>query len=180
MAQHHHITVVCLIFKIIDCLSVELFLVSWDFKSDVIECNVQSKRPLVPPDIQLTASQKDVMDTFRILGQLPSDSLGAYIISMAQMPSDVLLVVLLQREMGVKKLLRVVPLFETLEDLVKAPETMKVLFENEWYSKHIKGQQECMIGYSDSGKDAGRLAAAWALYQAQEALAKVSKAHGAH
>jgi phosphoenolpyruvate carboxylase len=133
----------------------------------------------VPPDIQLTETQKDVMETFRILSQLPSDSLGAYIISMAQYPSDVLLVVLLQREMGVKKSVRVVPLFETLEDLVKAPETMKVLFENEWYAKHTDRQQECMIGYSDSGKDAGRFAAAWALYQAQEALAEVSHKHSA-
>lgn len=127
----------------------------------------------------LTDAQRDVLDTFRVLAQLPSDSLGAYIISMAQTASDVLLVVLLQREMGVTNVLRVVPLFETLDDLVTAPRTMETLYKNAWYSEHIKGQQECMIGYSDSGKDAGRLAAAWALYQAQEALARVSKEHSA-
>ena len=44
---------------------------------------------------------------------------------------------------------------------------MESLLSNEWYCKHIKGKQECMIGYSDSGKDAGRLAAAWGLYEVQ-------------
>ena len=63
--------------------------------------------------------------------------------------------------------LRVVPLFETLEDLHNSEASMESLLSNEWYSKHIKGRQECMIGYSDSGKDAGRLAAAWGLYEVQ-------------
>jgi phosphoenolpyruvate carboxylase len=136
---------------------------------------VQSRRPLVPPGLNLTADQQDVVDTFRVLAQLPPDSLGAYIISMAQTASDVLIVVLLQRELGVRSIMRVVPLFETLDDLVDAPETMRKLFSNKWYSQHICGHQECMIGYSDSGKDAGRLAAAWALYQAQETLATIAR-----
>ena len=140
---------------------------------------LQSRRPLVPPGMELTAEQQDVVDTFRILGQLPPDSLGAYIISMAQTPSDVLTVVLLQRELGVQHIMRVVPLFETLDDLVNAPDTMRVLFANKWYAAHIAGEQECMIGYSDSGKDAGRLAAAWALYQAQETLAAIARESGA-
>ena len=63
--------------------------------------------------------------------------------------------------------LRVVPLFETLEDLHNSEGSMESLLSNDWYSKHIKGRQECMIGYSDSGKDAGRLAAAWGLYEVQ-------------
>jgi phosphoenolpyruvate carboxylase len=54
-----------------------------------------SKWPLVPPDIQLTGAQKDVMETFRIPSQLPSDLLGAYIILLAQFWSDVLLAVVL-------------------------------------------------------------------------------------
>ena len=59
------------------------------------------------------------------------------------------------------------PLFETLEDLHNSEASMESLLSNEWYCKHIKGKQECMIGYSDSGKDAGRLAAAWGLYEVQ-------------
>ena len=82
----------------------------------------------------------------RILAELPADSLGAYVISMARTASDVLAVVLLQRECGVKDILRVAPLFETLDDLTNAPGTIKTLFSNEWYLKHIKGSQECMIG----------------------------------
>ena len=140
---------------------------------------MQSRRPLMPPAMDLTPDQRDVVDTFRVIAQLPPDSLGAYIISMAQTASDVLVVVLLQRELGVRQVLRVVPLFETLDDLVNAQKTMRVLFTNEWYAKHIQGRQECMIGYSDSGKDAGRLAAAWALYQAQEALAEIAQEYGA-
>ena len=73
----------------------------------------------------------------------------------------------LQRECGVSETLRVAPLFETLEDLHNSEASMESLLSNEWYRQHIKGKQECMIGYSDSGKDAGRLAAAWGLYEVQ-------------
>lgn len=72
-----------------------------------------------------------------------------------------------QRECGVKPVLRVVPLFETLDDLDHSEDAMRSLLGNAWYHSHIKGEQECMIGYSDSGKDAGRLAAAWGLYDVQ-------------
>lgn len=65
------------------------------------------------------------------------------------------------------KPLRVVPLFETLDDLHNSEASMESLLSDQWYSDHIQGRQECMIGYSDSGKDAGRLAAAWGLYEVQ-------------
>lgn len=66
-----------------------------------------------------------------------------------------------------KSFLRVAPLFETLDDLKYSESAMEQLLSNKWYADHIKGKQECMIGYSDSGKDAGRLAAAWGLYEVQ-------------
>lgn len=135
---------------------------------------MQGKRPLLPPGVPFTPDEQDVVDTFRTLATLPSDGLGAYIISMAQTASDVLIIVLLQRELGIKSYMRVVPLFETLDDLLLAPATMRRLFEDPWYYKHMGCEQECMIGYSDSGKDAGRLAAAWALYKAQEALTELA------
>lgn len=78
-----------------------------------------------------------------------------------------MLIACLQRECGVSETLRVAPLFETLEDLHNSEASMESLLSNEWYRQHIKGEQECMIGYSDSGKDAGRLAAAWGLYEVQ-------------
>ena len=73
----------------------------------------------------------------------------------------------MQRECGVSPTLRVVPLFETLDDLDHSETAMRSLLSNPWYHEHIKGEQECMIGYSDSGKDAGRFAAAWGLYEVQ-------------
>jgi phosphoenolpyruvate carboxylase len=70
--------------------------------------------------------------------------------------------------------LRVVPLFETLDDLEAAGGVMRRLLALPWYREHLAaahgGCQEVMLGYSDSGKDAGRLAAAWALYKCQEDL----------
>lgn len=66
--------------------------------------------------------------------------------------------------------LRVAPLFETLDDLHNSEASMESLLSNKWYCDQIGGRQECMIGYSDSGKDAGRLAAAWGLYEVQVTL----------
>ncbi|KAI3940156.1 hypothetical protein MKW92_000004, partial [Papaver armeniacum] len=94
----------------------------------------------------------------------------------ATSPSDVLAVELLQRECYVKNPLRVVPLFEKLADLEAAPAAVARLFSVEWYRNRIvDGKQEVMIGYFDSGKDAGRFSAAWQLYKAQEDLIKVAK-----
>ncbi|KAJ0785974.1 putative phosphoenolpyruvate carboxylase [Helianthus annuus] len=94
--------------------------------------------------------------------QVPADCFGAYIISMATSPSDVLAVELLQRECHVKQPLRVVPLFEKLADLDAAPAAVARLFSIEWYQNRIYGKQEVMIGDSNSG----RLSAAWLLYKA--------------
>lgn len=77
--------------------------------------------------------------------------------------------------------LRVVPLFETLADLDNGGSVMSRLLNNSWYAAHMASvhgnAQEVMLGYSDSGKDAGRLAANWALYRAQEELVAVCKKH---
>ncbi|CAO2833332.1 unnamed protein product [Amaranthus hypochondriacus] len=139
---------------------------------------LSGKRPLFGPDLPKTEEIADVLDTFHVISELPYDCFGAYIISMATAPSDVLAVELLQRECHVKQPLRVVPLFEKLADLEAAPAAVARLFSIEWYRNRINGKQEVMIGYSDSGKDAGRLSAAWALYKAQEELVKVAKEFG--
>ncbi|KAF7102345.1 hypothetical protein CFC21_103501 [Triticum aestivum] len=129
-------------------------------------------------DLPMTEEVADVLGTFRVLAELPPDCFGAYIISMATAPSDVLAVELLQRECHVGHPLRVVPLFEKLADLEAAPAAVARLFSIDWYMDRIGGKQEVMIGYSDSGKDAGRLSAAWQLYKAQEELVKVAKQYG--
>lgn len=134
-----------------------------------------SARPLIPRHLQCDADVQEVLDTFRMLAEQSIDSLGAYVISMAHVPSDVLAVLLLQKEAGMETLMRVVPLFETLDDLEHAQATLHRLFEIDWYRQHIEGQQEIMIGYSDSAKDGGFLAAAWVQYQAQEQLTALCK-----
>ncbi|KAL6776785.1 PEPCL1 [Auxenochlorella protothecoides x Auxenochlorella symbiontica] len=141
---------------------------------------LEERRPLLPADLPMSEEVADVIGTFKMLATLPSDSLGAYIISMAHTASDVLAVLLLQKECGIRETLRVVPLFETLDDLEYAETAMEQLFGNAWYHAHIAGAQECMIGYSDSGKDAGRLAAAWGLYEVQERLAAVAAKYDVH
>jgi phosphoenolpyruvate carboxylase len=72
----------------------------------------------------------------------------------------------------------VVPLFETLEDLVNAPRVMNMLWQLPWYREYSACQQTVMIGYSDSAKDAGKFAASWALYQCQEQLVEAAAVHG--
>ena len=105
----------------------------------------------------------------------PSECLGAYVISMTNSASDLLSVIFLQKEANIKNKLRVVPLFETLDDLVNAKEIMEKLFSQSWYRKVIKNEQEVMIGYSDSSKDAGKICASWHQYKAQEEIIKLSK-----
>ncbi|MGH9754858.1 MAG: phosphoenolpyruvate carboxylase, partial [Blastocatellia bacterium] len=73
------------------------------------------------------------------------------------------------------------PLFETIEDLRRAPEIMRRLFEHPFYRRRLAAQgdlQEVMIGYSDSSKDGGILTSSWELYKAQERLWEVARAHG--
>ncbi|MFW1754378.1 phosphoenolpyruvate carboxylase [Acinetobacter wanghuae] len=146
---------------------------------------LQSKRPLLPKHLNEPAGSliehpdvQEVFATMRTLAEQPSESLGAYIISMAEHPSDVLAVLLLQKEAGIKYPLRVVPLFETLKDLDSAANTMSTLFNMHWYKQHIQGKHEVMIGYSDSAKDAGFMSANWAQYRAQEELTAIAKTHG--
>ncbi|KAI3780457.1 hypothetical protein L2E82_10438 [Cichorium intybus] len=147
-------------------------------KQEWLLSELKGKRPLFGPDLPKTEEISDVLDTFRVISELPSDNFGAYIISMATAPSDVLAVELLQRECHVKNPLRVVPLFEKLADLKAAPDSMARLFSIDWYKNRINGNQEVMIGYSDSGKDAGRFSAAWQLYKAQEELTLTAKQFG--
>ncbi|XP_042422058.1 phosphoenolpyruvate carboxylase, housekeeping isozyme-like [Zingiber officinale] len=139
---------------------------------------LNGKRPLFGIDLPKTDEVADVLDTFHVIAELPSDNFGAYIISMATAPSDVLAVELLQRECRVKNPLRVVPLFEKLADLEAAPAALARLFSIDWYRSRINGKQEVMIGYSDSGKDAGRFSAAWQLYKTQEELIDVANKYG--
>ena len=118
---------------------------------------------------------KEVWDTFKQISKEPAQCLGAYVISMTSKASDILAVYFLQKQAQTKELLRVVPLFETLDDLKNAKSVMENLFKLPWYRKLIKNQQEVMIGYSDSSKDAGKLSASWHQYKLQEELRDLAK-----
>ena len=118
---------------------------------------------------------KEVWNTFKQIAKTPIECLGAYVISMTSTASDILSVYFLQMQAQNKNLLRVVPLFETLDDLKNANGVMTNLFKLSWYRKMINSKQEVMIGYSDSSKDAGKLSASWHQYKLQEELRSLAK-----
>jgi len=138
---------------------------------------LNSRRPLLPRQWTPGDEVQEVLDTCRVVAEADPAALGSYVISMASQPSDVLSVILLLREQGISHNLRVVPLFETLDDLDNAAGCVEALFAIDWYRSYAGGDQEVMIGYSDSAKDAGQLAAAWGQYRAQEALTALCARH---
>ena len=118
---------------------------------------------------------KEVWSTFKTISKQPDECLGAYVISMTSSISDIVTVSFLQKEAQIKNKLRVVPLFETLDDLINSKAIMNSLFQEKWYRKLINNKQEVMIGYSDSSKDAGKICASWHQYKAQEDIVKLAK-----
>ena len=113
-----------------------------------------------------------------------------FIISMSSAPSDVLEAMLLAREAGLLEVrmgeitrsrLDILPLFETIDDLRGAAGTMRRLFGNPAYARHLEwrdGTQKVMIGYSDSNKDGGITTSTFELYKAQIALQEVCREFG--
>ena len=126
--------------------------------------------PALPSAVADAPDVAEVFATFRVAAHLPPESLGACIISMTERPSDVLAVELLQVLAQSPAPQRVVPLFETMAALDAAGTIVADLLAIPWYRERSRGRQEVMVGYSDSAKDGGRLAASWALYKAQESL----------
>lgn len=157
-----------------------------DTRLSFLQAELAGKRPLISAreidKIGFDESVVTTLQTFCMAATLRPESLGAYVISQAQTASDVLAVMLLQKQFGMTvangNMMRVVPLFETLGDLENAPDKLDTLFSIPTYVGAIKSCQEIMVGYSDSAKDAGRLAACWAQYNSQERMVAVAKKHG--
>jgi phosphoenolpyruvate carboxylase len=162
-------------------------------EGDVLRRELLGRRPLVNDHVPLAEATIRVLDTFRavrtVQDELGEAAASTYIVSMTTEPDDLLRVLLLARETGLVDLaadpplsaLDVVPLFETLDDLERAPDVMRALLGDPVYRRQLAARgnrQEIMIGYSDSGKDAGILASSWALYQGQEALAALFREAG--
>jgi phosphoenolpyruvate carboxylase len=157
---------------------------------------LSTPRPLLSGDARPSEATRETLDLFRVarraLDELSPSAIGTYVISMAKDVSDVLVVLVLAKEaglyqpaVGARELvarLRVAPLFETIEDLRRAPEVVSRLLENRAYAPVWKAQgnlQEVMVGYSDSCKDGGILTSSWELHKSQEALSKIARGHGA-
>lgn len=139
---------------------------------------LNSRRPLFPVDWPHDDQDREVIDTFRVIAENNAAGVSAYIISMTSTPSDVLAVALLLKEAGVRRKVPIVPLFETLAALEGAADTIDALLSTPWFRDYVGDCCQVMIGYSDSAKDAGPFAAAWAQYRAQESLVGVASRHG--
>jgi len=149
----------------------------WDEQTriDFLLRELNNRRPLLPGYFKPAADTAEVLATCREVAAAPAASLGSYVISMAGAASDVLAVQLLLKESGLQRPMRVVPLFETLADLDNAGPVIETLLGLPGYRARLHGPQEVMIGYSDSAKDAGTTAAAWAQYRAQETLVQICR-----
>ncbi|KPZ60769.1 Phosphoenolpyruvate carboxylase [Pseudoalteromonas sp. P1-13-1a] len=139
---------------------------------------LNSRRPLIPKNWQPSPDVQEVLDTFDVIAKQDEKTFGLYIISMARTASDILAVQLLLKESGCQFDLPVAPLFETLDDLNAGSDVITTLLDNVWYRGHIKNTQNVMIGYSDSAKDAGMMAAGWAQYEAMDKLVQLADDRG--
>ncbi len=142
----------------------------------------------------LSQATTEILDTLRAIGtlrgELGSEAIRTYVISMADRASAVAEVLFLARMAGLITVgkdgkpdvqIRVAPLFETAADLDAAPAVIEQLLAAPAYRRLLDasgGTQEVMLGYSDSCKDAGILASSWHLYRAQSALAACFGKHG--
>jgi phosphoenolpyruvate carboxylase len=153
-------------------------------------------RPLVPPNAALGAEAKNVLGYFRVAADhikaFGPEGIGTFIVSMTRDCSDLLVVYLFAREVGllengdggVRCAIRIAPLFETLADLQNSAGIMEAFFNFSITKKTLRAAdgdaplQEIMIGYSDSNKDVGIFASQWALNRAQDALSRVGRDHG--
>ncbi len=131
--------------------------------------------------VELSPATRHVLEPLRLAAltarKFGPEALGIYIVSMTREVSDLLEVQLLMRLAGAT--MPIAPLFETLDDLTAAPGILAELVEQPEYVALLKRQgrhQHVMLGYSDSNKDCGYLAANWALYRAQEEIAAVARA----
>ncbi|HWG83927.1 MAG TPA: phosphoenolpyruvate carboxylase, partial [Deinococcales bacterium] len=151
-------------------------------KVELLEAELASRRPLIPIGArrpEMLAWVLEPLEVARDARKTMGDAaFGRYVISHAESASDVLEVLLLAREAGLAPI-DVSPLFETPDDLEAAPRVMRALLASAAYRASLgERSQEVMIGYSDSNKEAGFVAATWALYTAQERLAALFAEQG--
>ena len=154
----------------------------------LLSAELESPRLLHSPHL----TYSDVARSERAVLEMAADihrrfgaaALPNYVISKCQSVSDLLEVAVLLKEVGLLRgnalAVNIVPLFETIDDLARSPDIMRAAFALPLYRRWIDGRdgwQEVMLGYSDSNKDGGYLAANWSLYRAELALVDVFRDH---
>jgi phosphoenolpyruvate carboxylase len=151
---------------------------------DLLMREIENPRPITAK-LDFSEPTNQTVATFRMIhqshGRLGEQCIRNYVISMTESVSDVLEVLLLMSDAELFGGMDIVPLFETVEDLLNAPKVMSALFENRIYQSHLAkrgNQQQIMIGYSDSNKDGGFLRANWMLFTAQRNLAQTCEKYG--
>ena len=131
--------------------------------------------------------ERDTFSSFKVAKKIQEQNgeKGAhrYIISNCRNAVDIARVFALARLSGwqEKLTLDIVPLFETIDDLERAAQTMKKIYDHPIYSKHLKNRglkQTVMLGFSDGTKDGGYLSANWNIYKAKENITKLSREYG--
>jgi phosphoenolpyruvate carboxylase len=152
-------------------------------------------RPLVPgtPIPELPPESVQTLGMFQLVRelreQIDREAFGSFVLSMTRSVSDVLGAYLLAKTAGLfadtaaveSCTIPIVPLFETIEDLQRAPAIMKELLAVPLVRRSVRAQggvQEVMIGYSDSNKDGGFLTSNWELSKAQIKLTRLGKEAG--
>ena len=154
---------------------------SEDQRLELLERELESRRPLLAIGQSGSAALHNVLEPLRVVREAIArhpQAFGRYVISHGEAASDLLEVLILAREAGFAQI-DVSPLFETLHDLAGCADVMRTLLSSRAYRSNLGARvQEIMVGYSDSNKDAGFLAANWSLYEAQEALAKLFRDAG--
>lgn len=164
-----------------------------------INDELMSSRPFSHPSMSLGNEAKSVVDTYMVIAKhirkYGDYALGSLIVSMTRNVTDLLIVYLLEREAGLMvntpnglaSRLSIVPLFETIEDLIRSPQILDAFLSHPvtqnslLYQQKVHGletmEQQVMIGYSDSNKDGGILASQWYLYEAQSKLIEIGHKH---
>ena len=153
---------------------------------------ISNRRPILPADSRFSEATNETIEVFRTMTECQDkygkEALDTYIVSMTQDVSDLLTVLLFAKEAGLYDLkfhperkISVVPLFETIDDLRRAPKMLGSLLANQAYREYLQNMdnlQEIMIGYSDSGKDGGIVTSNWELYKAQKQLVEMGSKLG--
>lgn len=154
-------------------------------KQALLTREIANPRPLFPVEPHFSKPVNNLIATWRMIAEAHRrygpEVIDSVIASMTKQPSDVLAMLLLATAVGIDCCVDLVPLFETIDDLERAPHVMAQLFDNPAYAQHLASRgmrQQIMIGYSDSGKDGGYMAAKWGLYRAQQALATLCNERG--